>query len=64
MLTWSKFLETKKGCDAHTVKAAKTLEDMEEKEGVDFDHDDEKGEPEEHKNKVFAAMKKKKDGKD
>jgi len=49
--TWKTFLE-KKGCDAHTVKAAKALEDMEEKLGKDLDDDNEEGESEEHKAKV------------
>jgi hypothetical protein len=52
MLTWEKFLE-RKGCDAHTLKAAGALEDMEEKLGKDLDADDEKGEPAEHKKKIL-----------
>lgn len=52
MLTWKTFLE-RKGCDAHTIKAAGALEDMEEKLGKDLDNDKEKGEPEEHTKKVF-----------
>jgi hypothetical protein len=51
MLTWQTFLE-KKGCDAHTIKAASALEDMEEKLGKDLDNDKEKGESSAHKKKV------------
>jgi len=42
--TWKTFLE-KKGCD---------IEDMEEKLGKDLDNDQEKGEPQAHKKKVFG----------
>jgi len=39
----------------------KEIEKKEEETGVDYDHDDEKGESEEHKKKVLAAKKRKKD---
>lgn len=52
MLTWEKFLVEKKGCDPHTIKAAKALEDLEEKEGKDLDNDNEEGEPAAHVRKV------------
>lgn len=47
MLTWKKFVECK----------MKNIEDMEEKLGKDLDGDNEEGESEEHKKKVFGKAK-------
>lgn len=52
MKSWKQFIEGK-GCDLHATKAAKSLEDMEEKLGKDLDNDKEKGEPLAHKKKVL-----------
>ena len=48
MLTWQQFFE---------AKEKESLEDKEERLGVDLDGDDEEGESEEHKEKVFGNCK-------
>ena len=48
MRTWKEFLESKE---------SKKIEDMEEKLHKDLDKDQEKGESEEHKKKVFGKKK-------
>ncbi len=54
MKTWKQFVESKKGCDPHTKKAAEALENMEEKLGKDLDNDSEEGESSAHKGKVLG----------